>query len=71
MAIVSYLGLVYAFEWQGFIQDAMATVCRSKGQWYVTSHDRLTVFLVSFWELFHVVGLILVCTSAYHIIICI
>ena len=27
-------GLVYAFKWQSSIQDAMAAICRSTGQWY-------------------------------------
>ena len=36
------VGLVYAPERQGSIQDAMATVYRPAGQWYVLSHALLT-----------------------------
>lgn len=33
--MTSLVGLVYASERQSFIQDAVATVYRSTGQWYV------------------------------------
>ena len=34
--------MVYSLERQGSIQDAMATVYRPAGQWYVLSHALLT-----------------------------
>lgn len=32
---ITFVGLVYASQRQGIIQDAMATIYRSTGQWYV------------------------------------
>lgn len=63
------LGLVYASERQGSIQDAMATVYRPSGQWYINIFQYL---LAGF--LYHVVVLVLIFLACdaikYHMFSC-